>query len=66
MESLYDLTGEKLSGMGIAQGDGVIQILESKDGGFSIVHLSTAGVACILAIGKNWEHWGFVEKGPEL
>ena len=46
---------------------GIMYMLASKDGRtYTIIHIDTHGVACVLASGESLEYWGFPEKDEEL
>lgn len=55
MESLLKTYSETPVAMGLASSGGVLEILASPDGSWTILITHPSGVACAMAVGKNWE-----------
>jgi len=51
--------------MGLESNGGVIEILASPSGSFTIILTWPNGVSCVMAAGENWEGLPKIQVGPK-
>lgn len=58
VEGLFNSFGERPVGFGATGGAGVVELLTSESGSWSLILTMPNGNACLIATGSNWETYG--------
>jgi hypothetical protein len=65
VQKLKSELGEKPEAAGLTHSGGVIEILASKDGSWTVIMTAPNGLSCLLAAGEAWEARGIEGKDEE-